>query len=104
MPEAGATRAPISDCVQNQSARTIPVTSSRRSNRRLRLVLSVSVIEGYSSSARSSLFLGCSLRHLHRQPARFPQIELSSPEIGKVLDAQELILARPPQRRKVALP
>jgi hypothetical protein len=36
------------------------------------------------------------LRHLQRQSARFAQIEFSGAKIGKILDAQELVLPRPP--------
>src|SRR5882724_3124171 len=96
IPAAGAVRAPISDCVQNHSARTIPVTNSRSSRPCLWLVFSVSFIEGFSSSAHSQLFVERALRHLQRQSTRFAQIELSSPQIRKILDAHELVLPRPP--------
>ncbi len=96
IPAAGAVRAPISDCVQNHSARTIPVNNSRSSRPCLWLVFSVSFIEGFSSSAHSQLFVERALRHLQRQSTRFAQIELSSPQIRKILDAHELVLPRPP--------
>src|SRR5712692_1796547 len=96
MPDAGAVLAPISDCVQNQSVRTIPVTRSRKSRPRRWPEFSACVMERSSSPDHSQLFVECALRHLHSQSARFAQIDFSGAEIRKILDAQELILPRPP--------
>src|SRR5260370_4393600 len=104
IPDAGLVRAPISDCVQNQSARTIPVTRSRNSMPRRRPEFSACVIERSSSPAHVQLFVERALRHLHRQSARFAQIEFSGAEIRKSLDVQELGLWRPPQRGQVTIP
>src|SRR5713226_6925832 len=104
IPDAGAVLAPISDCVQNQSARTIPVTRSRNSMPRRRPEFSACVIERSSSPAHVQLFVERALRHLHRQSARFAQIEFSGAEIRKSLDVQELVLSRPPQRGQVTIP
>src|SRR6266849_4347490 len=96
IPDAGAVLAPISDCVQNQSARTIPATRSRNSMPRRRPEFSACVIERSSSPDHIQLFVECALRHLHGQSARFAQIDFSGAEIRKIIDAQELILPRPP--------
>src|SRR5690349_1223445 len=101
MPDAGTIRAPISDCVQNHSARTIPVTNSRSSRPRLPLEFSASFIQGFSSAACGQLFVERALRHLQGQSARFSQIELSCAEVWKTLDAHKLVLPRPPQRGQV---
>src|SRR5256885_2581396 len=103
IPDAGAVRAPISDCVQNHSARTIPVTMSRRSRPRRWREFSASVMERPSSPAGIRLFLERPLRHLQRQSACFAQIELSGAEIREILNAQELVLSWPPQRGQVTL-
>src|SRR5713226_6743155 len=96
IPDAGAVRAPISDCVQNHSARTIPDTRSRRSKPRRWPKFAACVIESFSSSAGVPLVAKRAFDHLQRQSARFAQVELSGAEIGKRLDAQELVLPRPP--------
>src|SRR5256885_1133937 len=103
IPDAGAVRAPISDCVQNHSARTIPDTRSLRSRPRRCPKFAACVIESFSSSAGVPLVAKRAFDHLQRQSARFAQVELSGAEIGKRLDAQELVLPRPPQRGQVAL-
>src|SRR5690348_7577020 len=104
MPAAGAERAPISDCVQNHSARTIPVTSKRKNRLRRRLELPGSVIEQFSSLARVPLFVHGPLHHFQGQSACLPQVELSCAEIREILDAHELVLTGPPQRGQVTLP
>src|SRR5712675_3375466 len=104
MPAAGAERAPISDCVQNHSARTIPVTSKRRNKLRRWLELPGSVIGLFSSRARVPLFVHGALHHFQRQSARFAKVELSRAEIREILNAHELVLARPPQRGQITLP
>src|SRR5882762_6906079 len=75
IPQAGAVLAPMSDCVQNHSARTIPVTNRRKSNLRRPLEFSSCVIARSSSPGKVRLFVECALHHLQRQPARFAQIE-----------------------------
>src|SRR5260370_19595183 len=64
MPDAGAVRAPISDCVQNHSARTIPVTSRRKSKLRRRPESSAWVIKRSSSPGNEQLFVERALCHL----------------------------------------
>src|SRR5437868_9513280 len=54
-------------------------------------------------SSASKLLGDGTLGHLQRQLTRFSKIEFSSTQIGQLLDAQELIRARPPQRGQVAL-
>src|SRR5260370_11416744 len=60
-------------------------------------------LESFSSSAGVPLVAKRAWHHLQRQSAGFAQVELSSAEIGERFDAQELVLARPPQRGQVAL-
>src|SRR6266436_225295 len=96
IPDAGAVLAPMSDCVQNHSARTIPVTNSRKSRPPRWPKFAACVIESFSSSAGVRLVAKRALHHLQRQSARFAQVELSGAEIGKRLDAQEMILSWPP--------
>src|SRR6266852_4613029 len=96
IPDAGAVRAPISDCVQNQSPRTIPATRSRRIRRRRWPEFSACVIERFSSPAGAQLEAKRALHHLQRQSARFAQIEFPGAEIRKCLDAQELVPPWPP--------
>src|SRR5260370_35485089 len=103
MPDAGAIRAPINDCVQNQSARTAPPTRKRRSRPRQWLEFSASVMTRCLSPAHIRLFVERSLGHLQRQSARSAKIKFPGAEIRERLDAQELVLARPPQRGQVTL-
>src|SRR5712691_9462224 len=102
MPDAGAIRAPINDCVQNQSARTAPATRKRKSRPRRWLEFSASVMARCLSPAHIRLFVERSLGHLQRQSARSAKIKFPGAEIRERLDAQELVLARPPQRGQVA--
>src|SRR5260370_35229499 len=83
IPDTVAVLAPISDCVQNQSARTIPATRNRRSTPRRWLELSASVITCCASPARISLFVDRALHHLQRQSTRLAQIEFPGAEIRK---------------------
>ena len=96
IPDAGAILAPISDCVQNHSARTIPVTNRRKSKLRRWLESSACVIARSLWPCKVLLFAHSALHHLQRQPARFPQIEFSGAEIREILHAYKLVLARPP--------
>ena len=96
IPDAGAILAPISDCVQNHSARTIPVTSRRKSKLRRWLESSACVIARSLWPCKVLLFVHSALHHLERKPARFPQIEFSGAEIWEILHAYKLVLARPP--------
>src|ERR1700746_2996079 len=104
MPTAGVERAPISDCVQNQSARTIPVTSKRKNKLRRWLELPGSVIGLFSSLARDLLFVQRALSHFQGQSTRFAEVELSRAQVRKILNAHELVLTGPPQRGQIALP
>src|SRR6266436_8495873 len=96
IPPAGAVLAPMSDCVQNHSTRTIPVINRRKSKLRRRLEYSSCVIARSLSPSKVQLFVECAFDHLQRQAARFAQIQLPSAEIREILYAHELVLARPP--------
>src|SRR5438445_8857929 len=96
IPDAGAILAPISDCVQNHSARTIPVTNRRKSKLRRWLESSACVIARSLWPCKVLLFAHSALHHHQGQPARFPQIEFSGDAIGAIHRAYKLVLARPP--------
>src|SRR6266404_2228746 len=96
IPHRGAVLAPMSDCVQNHSARTIPVTNRRKSKLRRWLEFSACVIARSLWPNKVQLFVECALHHLQRQTARFAQIQFPGAEIREILYAHELVLARPP--------
>src|SRR6266550_954131 len=96
IPDAGAVLAPMSDCVQNHSARTIPVTNKRESNLRRWLEFSACVIARSFSPRKVPLFVERALHHLQRQAARFAQIQFPGAEIRKIFHTHELVLPRPP--------
>src|SRR6266478_3585300 len=96
IPHRGAVLAPMSDCVQNHSARTIPVTNSRKSKLRRWLEFSACVIARSLWPRKVLLFAHSALHHLQRQPARFAQIEFPGAEIREILHAHELVLPGPP--------
>src|SRR5262249_21162930 len=102
-PAVGAVRAPSSDCVQNHTARTTPVTTTRES--------SVCQWIGRRAGFMGRRLLLCPTlllcnvtRHLKGQFPRLSQIELSGPQIRQFFDAQKLIGSRPPKRRQVTFP